>query len=87
MSASSDDFFASGDESSSRTKSPSESIIRPVSAHESGGDVHAAHRFRHDAECSAGLLRDASLANEISLETIEQQLGAGSLKSCTIVKD
>jgi len=34
-----------------------------------------------DAECcSAGLLRDASLANEISLETIEQQLGSGVVR-------
>ncbi|CAL6308479.1 unnamed protein product [Bathycoccus prasinos] len=34
-----------------------------------------------DAECcSAGLLRDASLANEISLETIEKQLGSGVVR-------
>ena len=34
-----------------------------------------------DAECcSAGLLRDTSLANEISLETIEQQLGSGVVR-------
>mmetsp|Transcript_8209 Transcript_8209/g.26221 ORF Transcript_8209/g.26221 Transcript_8209/m.26221 type:complete len:559 (-) Transcript_8209:2055-3731(-) len=34
-----------------------------------------------DAECcSAGLLRDASLAKEISLETIEQQLGSGVVR-------
>ena len=34
-----------------------------------------------DAECcSAGLLRDASLASEISLETIEQQLGSGVVR-------